>query len=213
MTNDKTVTISRELAEDIAQALSDDPARHDDPMTSEYALKLRALLGASVVERQYDDLSSELKALAVIGEYPSTDDADAHDEWLDNNASTAIWLLGNLDRICCALNSFPAPAVELDLVYNKMTDGLHIRRWENFGGLREGVHRLYTSPPAPVAVPDAVRNRLNEVWLFLDGQAELNSCTFGEKPEGRHQFWWRKELRTAIEDLDACLDKVKEMNQ
>lgn len=25
--------------------------------------------------------------------------------------------------------------------------------------------------------------------------------------------WWRKELRAAIEDLNACLDKVKELNK
>lgn len=49
----------------------------------------------------------------------------------------------------------------------------------------------------PVAMPE----RLREVWLFLDGQAELNGCVFGEKPEGRHNFWWRKELRAALEEL------------
>jgi len=43
--------------------------------------------------------------------------------------------------------------------------------------------------------------RLREVWLFLDGQAELNGCVFGEKPEGRHNFWWRKELRAVLEDI------------
>lgn len=49
----------------------------------------------------------------------------------------------------------------------------------------------------PVVLPE----RLREVWLFLDGQAELNGCVFGEKPEGRHNFWWRKELRAVLEDL------------
>ncbi|MBD1602407.1 Lar family restriction alleviation protein [Pseudomonas typographi] len=49
----------------------------------------------------------------------------------------------------------------------------------------------------PVVLPE----RLREVWLFLDGQAELNGCVFGEKPEGRHNFWWRKELRAALEEL------------
>ncbi|SDI56996.1 hypothetical protein [Pseudomonas abietaniphila] len=49
----------------------------------------------------------------------------------------------------------------------------------------------------PVALPE----RLREVWLFLDGQSELEGCVFGEKPEGRHNFWWRKELRAALEEL------------
>jgi hypothetical protein len=48
-----------------------------------------------------------------------------------------------------------------------------------------------------VAMPE----RLREIWLFLDGQSELNSCVFGEKPEGRHNFWWRKELRAVLEEL------------
>lgn len=73
----------------------------------------------------------------------------------------------------------------------------------------------FSSPPAPVSVvlPIDIKQRLNDVWLFLDGQAELNGCVWGEKPEGRHQFWWRKELRAVVEDLNACLDKVKELNQ
>jgi hypothetical protein len=68
---------------------------------------------------------------------------------------------------------------------------------------------LFTSPPAPASVvPVEVRDQLNKVWLFLDGQTELSGCVFGEKPEGRHQFWWRKELRAAIDDLNDSLDKV-----
>jgi hypothetical protein len=57
-----------------------------------------------------------------------------------------------------------------------------------------GVHR---HSQRPVVMPE----RLREVWLFLDGQAELEGCVFGEKPEGRHNFWWRKELRAALEEL------------
>lgn len=116
--------------------------------------ELRSLLAAPYVDRQDDDLLSGLKDLVIVGEYPSANDADAHDEWLDNNASTAIWLLGNLDRIRCALNYRTSPAVELDLTYNKMTEGLHIRRWENLGGLREGIHRLYICPTAPKKTGD-----------------------------------------------------------
>jgi len=181
---------------------------------ADLAEELRAVL-AQEAGKVGSSLQSELISLDVIGDYPSADDADAHDEWLDNNAYAAIWLLYNLDRIRIALDLRPSPSVELDLVHSKMTDGLHIRRWENLGGLREGIHQLYTSPPAPVSVvlPIDIKQRLNDVWLFLDGQTELNGCVWGEKPEGRHQFWWRKELRSVVEDLNACLDKVKELNQ
>ncbi len=64
-----------------------------------------------------------------------------------------------------------------------------------FGPLEPGL--LYRHPQRPVVLPE----RLREVWLFLDGQAELNGCVFGEKPEGRHNFWWRKELRAVLEEL------------
>lgn len=39
-----------------------------------------------------------------------------------------------------------APAITLELVHNEQTNGLHIRRWENVGGLEAGVHTLYTRP-------------------------------------------------------------------
>lgn len=64
-----------------------------------------------------------------------------------------------------------------------------------FGPLEPGL--LYRHPQRPVVLPE----RLREVWLFLNGQAELNGCVFGEKPEGRHNFWWRKELRAVLEEL------------
>lgn len=40
---------------------------------------------------------------------------------------------------------------------------------------------------------------LRKVWLYLDGQAELDGCVYGERPIGRAGFWWRKELRQAFE--------------
>ena len=45
--------------------------------------------------------------------------------------------------------------------------------------------------------------KLRAVWLFLDGQGELSDCVFGEKPEGRHNYWWRRELREAFEAVYA----------
>jgi len=59
------------------------------------------------------------------------------------------------------------------------------------------IERAYRHPQRPAVMPD----RLREVWLFLDGQAELEGCVFGEKPEGRHNVWWRKELRAVLEEL------------
>lgn len=72
---------------------------------------------------------------------------------------------------------------------------------------------LFTAPPASVSVSVDLRKRLNDVWLFLDGQTELNGCVWGEKPEGRHAYWWRKELRAVIEDVNACLDATAAMNE
>lgn len=56
---------------------------------------------------------------------------------------------------------------------------------------------VFSRAQRKVVMPEGLR----EVWLFLDGQAELNGCVFGEKPEGRHNFWWRKELRAVLEEL------------
>jgi hypothetical protein len=61
----------------------------------------------------------------------------------------------------------------------------------------DGSAEVYRHPQRPVVLPE----RLRGVWLFLDGQAELEGCVFGEKPEGRHNFWWRKELRAVLEEL------------
>lgn len=72
--------------------------------------------------------------------------------------------------------------------------------------------KVFRVPPAPVSVPVDLRKMLNDVWLFLDGQAELNGCVWGEKPEGRHAYWWRKELRAVIEDVNACLDATAALN-
>lgn len=60
-----------------------------------------------------------------------------------------------------------------------------------------GAFEVFSHPPRPVVMP----GRLREIWLFLDGQSELNGCVFGEKPEDRHNFWWRKELRAVLEEL------------
>lgn len=52
-----------------------------------------------------------------------------------------------------------------------------------------------------VKVNREVLEKLREIWLFLDGQTELNGCTFGEQPQGRHAYWWRRELREAFESV------------
>jgi hypothetical protein len=44
--------------------------------------------------------------------------------------------------------------------------------------------------------------RLREVIAFLLGEAPLDGCWFGEKPENeRGNFWWRKHLRAAHADM------------
>ncbi|WP_321354657.1 hypothetical protein [Pseudomonas extremaustralis] len=45
-----------------------------------------------------------------------------------------------------------APVVLMELVENKIYGGMHIAKWDNSGGLKEGLHRLYAEQPAPVAV-------------------------------------------------------------
>lgn len=44
------------------------------------------------------------------------------------------------------------PVVLMELVENKIYGGMHIAKWNNPGGLKEGFHRLYAEQPAPVAV-------------------------------------------------------------
>lgn len=45
-----------------------------------------------------------------------------------------------------------APAVLMELVENKIYDGMHIAKWDNPGGLKEGFHKLYAEQTAPVAL-------------------------------------------------------------
>lgn len=56
--------------------------------------------------------------------------------------------------------------------------------------------------PAGVVVPGI--EKLREVWLFLDGQGELDGMSFGEAPDGTGRFWWRKHLRAALEPIFAA---------
>ncbi|WLD64721.1 hypothetical protein [Pseudomonas sp. OVF7] len=44
------------------------------------------------------------------------------------------------------------PVVLMELVENKTYGGMHIAKWDNPGGLKEGSHRLYAEQPTPVAV-------------------------------------------------------------
>lgn len=44
------------------------------------------------------------------------------------------------------------PVLTIELTENKIYGGMHIVKWDNPGGLKEGFHRLYAEQPAPVAV-------------------------------------------------------------
>jgi len=79
------------------------------------------------------------------------------------------------------------PAVLVELAENKTYGGMHIAKWDNPGGLKEGFHKLYASQPAPVSVVLPER-RVQPNGFTGKGWAELRG--------------W-----------NACLDKVKELNQ
>lgn len=53
------------------------------------------------------------------------------------------------------------------------------------------------SQPSGVVLPE----RLRKVLAFLDGSGELDGYSFGEDWEKSGQFWWRKELRDAIDEV------------
>lgn len=44
---------------------------------------------------------------------------------------------------------------------------------------------------------------LNEVVKFLCGESQLNGLSFGERRGGLPTFWWRKNLREAVEKVNA----------
>jgi hypothetical protein len=55
-----------------------------------------------------DELVAELAGLEINGDRPCADIPDDHDEFLDANASAALWLLQNVERIRAALESKPS---------------------------------------------------------------------------------------------------------
>jgi hypothetical protein len=60
----------------------------------------------------------------------------------------------------------------------------------------------HAQPPAKIVLPERIQQVLN----FLDGQGELDGCVYGEQPEGRNKYWWRKELRDAVTALNTPQD-------
>lgn len=81
------------------------------------------------------------------------------------------------------------PAVLIELVENKIYGGMHIAKWDNTGGLKEGVHRLYAEKPAPVAVVLPERKRAHCTGAISDFRT-------WEEAQG-----W-----------NACLDEVARLN-
>ncbi len=64
-------------------------------------------LRAQLAER--DALADELARIEINGSKPCADIPDDHDEFLDANASAALWLLLNVSRIHAALSSNAEP--------------------------------------------------------------------------------------------------------
>ncbi|WP_448693523.1 hypothetical protein [Pseudomonas rhizophila] len=90
---------------------------------------------------------------------------------------------------CDAVEMHDKPVVRLELVRSGLSEGLHIRVWENLGNLWPGVHMLYLGPaaqPAPVAVVMPERKTVKAGLL-----SESNT----------HNQGW-----------NACLDEVARLN-
>ena len=98
-----------------------------DHLTSVSAVELRALLDKPVFESQYAGMNQQ-QAQAV---------SDGVDEILHGKP---------------AAQHQGEPVVIVELVENKTYGGMHIAKWDNPGGLKEGSHKLYAEQPAPVAV-------------------------------------------------------------
>lgn len=169
MTKDKTVTMSRELAQFALNAVEYLALRADDIGYSNepVAAALRAALAAPVVERQ--------------------------------PAATV-----NRKAVCF---------IELTETGRLLPDGT----------------KLYTSPPAPVAVDDrqSLQDR-HDAWVagVEQGKNEVSAAVGLLKLKDRAPADWRDLDRgqladdaqdagynKAIDDVRACLDKVKELNQ
>lgn len=67
------------------------------------------------------------------------------------------------------------PVASIELVENKVYGGMHIVKWDNLGGLKDGVHLLYALP-ARTGIPVA--------WMDQDGalHTTLESAQFSRRP-------------------------------
>lgn len=69
------------------------------------------------------------------------------------------------------------PVVLMELVENKIYGGMHIAKWDNPGGLKEGSHKLYAEQPAPVALALPERREIGPNYPYLsDLDIEWNAC-------------------------------------
>ena len=71
-----------------------------------------------------------------------------------------------------------APAVLMELVENKIYGGMHIAKWDNPGGLKEGFHKLYAEQPAPVA--DQAQCEECKGWGYHENHYEGGGTECGE---------------------------------
>lgn len=127
MSKNDMVMVPREVAEAAWQALDDD-GRFEEPCPLREAL--------DKPDEQHQALLDELAELEIEGGYPSSDEPDAHDEWLDTNASTAIWLLGNLPRIQATLATEQHQGEPLPITrdMNRLMEACRIGEFKDEGG-------------------------------------------------------------------------------
>ena len=157
MTNDKTVTMPRELAEFLERILAKDVKNDYGPSHARLA-ELRSLLSTPVVERQPEPAVIDLDAV----DWETIQQAADESNWMPNEYMRNEWVAD----VC------------------------------NF--LKYG--RSDTSPPAPVSVVLPEFEPAFEAWWESDGQY----CRSGG---GSY------EKTFAYRAYEACLDKVKELNQ
>ena len=84
----------------------------------------------------------------------------------------------------CPVHAEPAaqrqgePAVLMELVENKIYGGMHIAKWDNPGGLKEGFHKLYAEQPEPVA--DQAQCEECKGWGYHENHHEGGGTECGE---------------------------------
>ncbi|AZC56249.1 hypothetical protein [Pseudomonas chlororaphis] len=87
------------------------------------------------------------------------------------------------------------PAVRLELVVNRVTNGRHIRKWDMIGDLSAGTHILYSAPTGNQTEPAA--------WMDVDGalHTTLESASFSRRPV--RELYFRQHAEQLVPEADA----------